>query len=72
MKKQCSLQKVEYPLSQDHINVKTLFSELKGIPKKVGMNGALEILQIPLEGIHHRGVDDARNIAKILNWCLNK
>lgn len=52
--------------------MKILFSELKGISKKVGMNGALEILQIPLEGIHHRGVDDARNIAKILNWCLNK
>ena len=51
-------------------NVKELFYDLKGLKKKVGMNGALEILQIPLEGTHHRGVDDAKNIAKILHWCL--
>jgi inhibitor of KinA sporulation pathway (predicted exonuclease) len=30
------------------------------------MAGALNILDIPLEGTHHRGIDDANNIAKIL------
>lgn len=34
------------------------------------MKGALHILDLPLEGTHHRGVDDAKNIAKILYWCL--
>jgi len=72
MKKQCKIRGIDYPLSQDHINVKTLFSETKGLRKKVGMNGALGILNIPLEGTHHRGIDDAKNIAKILNWCLKK
>ena len=70
MKNQCKIRKVEYPLSQEHINVKELFAEVKGLSKKVGMNGALDILDFELEGTHHRGVDDARNIAKILNWCL--
>ncbi|MFY8188443.1 MAG: hypothetical protein ACOVLC_10860 [Flavobacterium sp.] len=42
---------------------------MKGLTKKVGRNGALEILQL-LEGTHHRGVDDAKNIAKILYGCL--
>lgn len=70
MKKQCKIRGVEYPLSQNHINVKTLFSQVKGLKRKVGMNGALGILNIPLEGTHHRGVDDAKNIAKILTWCL--
>ncbi|WP_103068213.1 3'-5' exonuclease [Aquimarina sediminis] len=70
LKKQCSLRGVAYPLSSDHINVKTLFSEARGIRKKVGMKGALGILEIPLEGTHHRGVDDVKNIAKILDWCL--
>ncbi|QXP80493.1 MULTISPECIES: 3'-5' exonuclease [Winogradskyella] len=72
MKKQCKIRGVEYPLSQNHINVKTLFFEVKGLNRKVGMNGALDILEIPLEGTHHRGIDDAKNIAKILNWCLNQ
>jgi len=31
----------------------------------------LALLDIPLEGTHHRGVDDANNIAKILRWILN-
>jgi inhibitor of KinA sporulation pathway (predicted exonuclease) len=30
------------------------------------MAGALKYLNIELEGTHHRGKDDARNIAKIL------
>lgn len=70
MKKQCKFRGVEYPLSQEHINVKELFFKTKGLGKKVGMNGALQILNMELEGTHHRGVDDARNIAKILDWCL--
>ncbi|WGD35882.1 exonuclease domain-containing protein [Olleya sp. YS] len=70
MKNQCRIRDLDYPLSQNHINVKTLFTEVKGLHKKVGMKGALGILEIPLEGTHHRGVDDANNIAKILDWCL--
>lgn len=70
IKSQCEIRKITYPLSQDHINVKELFTEVKELNKKVGMNGALQILNIPLEGTHHRGVDDAKNIAKVLYWCL--
>ena len=70
LKNQCQIRNIDYPLSQNHINVKELFSEVKGLNKKVGMNGALHILGLPLEGTHHRGVDDAKNIAKILYWCL--
>jgi inhibitor of KinA sporulation pathway (predicted exonuclease) len=47
--------------------VKEYCSEVKGLTKKVGRNGALEILQMPFEGTHHRGVDDAKNIAK---YCM--
>ncbi|MFD2562759.1 exonuclease domain-containing protein [Aquimarina rubra] len=71
MKKQCSFRGIEYPLSQNHINVKELFAQTKGLRKKVGMKGALGILDIALEGTHHRGVDDAKNIAKILDWCIH-
>ncbi|RXR34894.1 exonuclease domain-containing protein [Flavobacterium piscinae] len=72
LKKQCQLLNVHYPLGSHHINVKELFSEVRGMHKKVGMNGALALLNLPLEGTHHRGVDDARNIAKILYWCLEQ
>ncbi len=70
LKNQCRLRDIEYPMRGEHINVKTLFTEKFGLTKSQGMNGALHLLNIPLEGTHHRGIDDAKNIAKILNWCL--
>ena len=70
LQKQCKKFNVSYPMGDQHINVKVLFTETKGLAKPTGMNGALHILNIPLEGTHHRGVDDAKNIAKILHWCL--
>ncbi|MFB9076603.1 exonuclease domain-containing protein [Flavobacterium procerum] len=70
LRKQCQSFGVEYPMSNEHINVKTYFAEKFGLDRATGMNGALQMLNIPLEGTHHRGVDDAKNIAKILNWCL--
>jgi inhibitor of KinA sporulation pathway (predicted exonuclease) len=71
MQSQCRIHNIKFPLSQNHINVKTLFAEKKGLKRNTGMSGALQILSISLEGTHHRGIDDAKNIAKILNWCLN-
>lgn len=54
--KQCKKFGVDCPMANDHINVKILFAETKGLAKPTGMNGALHILNIPLEGTHHRGL----------------
>lgn len=69
--KQCTDLKIGYPFSPSHINVKTLFALKRKLIHEQGMAGALAILDIPLEGTHHRGIDDAKNIAKILWWILN-
>lgn len=64
-KTDCRRHGVSVPESfNHHINLKTVFAAQKGI-KPCGMKGALLNLGIPLEGQHHRGIDDARNIAKI-------
>jgi inhibitor of KinA sporulation pathway (predicted exonuclease) len=39
-------------------------------PREVGMAAALARLGIELEGKHHRGGDDARNIARLLAKVL--
>ncbi|GAB3929568.1 3'-5' exonuclease [Mucilaginibacter myungsuensis] len=70
LKEQCQKFGVRYPMSNHHINVKVLFSEVYGLQKAIGMAGALRMLKLPLEGTHHRGVDDAKNIAKILSDLL--
>ena len=70
--RQCQSQKVNYPFGVSHINVKNLFAVIHALPHEVGMDEALELLGKPLEGTHHRGVDDAWNIAGILSELLLK
>jgi len=67
---QCTRFGVAYPMSRQHINVKVFFSEVYKLGKGIGMAGALRMLNLPLEGTHHRGVDDAKNIAKIFYRLL--
>ena len=50
--------------------VKERFQEVTQHPKRLGMHQALNYLKIPLVGTHHRGKDDAYNIAKIMH-CLS-
>ncbi len=64
--------KVPFPIAYPHVNLKKLFTETQGLPKRYGMAKALEIVGLPLEGTHHRGIDDARNIAKLLPYILGQ
>ena len=68
--RQCQSRQISYPFGARHINVKTLFALIYALPNEVGMAEALEIMNLPLEGVHHRGVDDAWNIAGILSELL--
>ncbi|MGL5075983.1 MAG: 3'-5' exonuclease, partial [Waterburya sp.] len=43
-----------------------------GLSKKYGMAGALKLAGIELIGTHHRGIDDARNIAQLLPYMLGR
>lgn len=63
---QCQSHNVEYPFGPTHINVKNLFALAHGLREEVGMAKALALLNLPLEGVHHRAGDDAWNIARIL------
>lgn len=63
---QCRNERVAYPFSQSHLNVKTLLAAVMGWTKAPSMDEALRRLDIPLVGRHHRGVDDAYNIAQLL------
>jgi 3'-5' exoribonuclease 1 len=62
--------RVQLPFGTDHLNIKQAFSDALGTSKRFGMAGALRKLGLPLEGTHHRGIDDARNIARILPYAI--
>ena len=67
----CRLHNVGYPFPSGHLNLKKEFSLAIGSRKKLGMTEALKKLGLELKGTHHRGIDDARNIARIVQITLN-
>jgi inhibitor of KinA sporulation pathway (predicted exonuclease) len=66
LEEQCAREGVKYPLSPTHLNVKNLFALVHGLPEEIGMMQALRAAGVPHEGTHHRGHDDAWNIAALL------
>lgn len=51
----------------DRVNLKQAFADRQGC-RPMGMAGALRRAGLALQGTHHRGIDDARNIAALLPW----
>lgn len=68
--RQCAAEGVPYPFGTRHLNAKTLYSLAHGLDRELGMAGALAHAGLPLDGTHHRGVDDAWNIAALLGGVL--
>ncbi|MGA6162057.1 exonuclease domain-containing protein [Amycolatopsis magusensis] len=64
--RQCRDSGVDYPFGDRHFNAKAEFAEAHRLRKRPGMARALEIAGLPLEGRHHRGEDDAWNIAALV------
>lgn len=56
------------PLPLPHQNLKKAFAKARKI-KQVGMATALRIAGLMPEGEHHRALDDALNIARLLPFC---
>lgn len=69
-KRVCERFGLVYPFRKEHVSLKHVHSEFYQLPRKLGMEQALRHHQIPLKGIHHRGIDDARNIAKIARQMI--
>jgi inhibitor of KinA sporulation pathway (predicted exonuclease) len=59
---------LKYPFGPTHLNVKNLFSLALGLTSELGIDAACARMGLTMEGAHHRGVDDAWNIAQI--FCL--
>jgi inhibitor of KinA sporulation pathway (predicted exonuclease) len=63
--RQCARDGVAYPFSDSHANVRVRFTKALGLARRPGMDAALKMAGLPLEGVHHRGGDDAWNIAAL-------
>lgn len=70
--RQCTAEGISYPFGPGHINVKTLFALMTGLNRGIGAKEAVEYCGMEWEGTHHRGIDDAVNIARVLGHVLGK
>jgi inhibitor of KinA sporulation pathway (predicted exonuclease) len=68
--KQCEEVGISYPFGRSHINVKNLLALQLGLKKEVGLQRGMHLLGLAPEGTLHRGVDDAWNIAAVLERVL--
>ena len=59
------------PLGPQHVNLKDEFAKLEGSRKR-GNRDALARVGLEATGVHHRGLDDARNIARLLPFILRR
>ncbi|MFF7331650.1 exonuclease domain-containing protein [Streptomyces sp. NPDC090306] len=64
--RQCRAAPAPYPFGRHHTNAKAVFTQAYGLRKRPGMAQALEMAGLRLEGRHHRGEDDAWNIAALV------
>ncbi|MFI0237863.1 exonuclease domain-containing protein [Streptomyces sp. NPDC016845] len=74
--RQCRADEVIYPFGsppeRTHTNAKAVFAAGYGLRRRPGMDRALQIAGLPLEGRHHRGEDDAHNIAALVLDLVNR
>lgn len=68
----CQFHKIENPLSHEHLNIKKEFSKAFQSDKRFGLAQALNHVGLTLEGTHHRGIDDARNMFRLLPYILKR
>ncbi len=67
----CMHHSVRFPLigEHDHYNIKTAFAASLNV-RSCSVQKALSHVGLTFQGTYHRGIDDARNIAKLLPFAL--
>lgn len=72
----CKIHGLNAEWVNQHISLKHQYGKFKNLKRAIGMKNALKLEGFKLDGTHHRGIDDARNIAKIFikhfdQWKFN-
>jgi inhibitor of KinA sporulation pathway (predicted exonuclease) len=72
LRQDCDFHKIPYPINSHHLNLKKLFAEQQHLRKKPGLGEAVRLARLDFSGTHHRGIDDARNIARLLPYIFGE
>lgn len=69
LRKTCRFYNVPYPFDDEYLDLKPAFSEAVS-GREVNMQRAMKMMELEFEGRQHRGIDDARNIARLWQAVL--
>ena len=67
----CKLHDMDYDWVNKHLNLKGQYQEMKRLHRPCSLKHALRREGFEFDGTHHRGIDDAENLAKIFNKFLD-
>ncbi|MEK7952120.1 3'-5' exonuclease [Luteolibacter soli] len=70
LEKDCQFHGQPFPFTNGHRNLKAEFSSAIASPKRFGLGQALHRLGLTFTGTPHRGIDDAKNIARVYKEIL--
>lgn len=62
----CKFHNVAWPFGSQHVNLKTRYAERFQLKRGEGFGEALRKCGLTFEGRPHRGIDDARNIVRLM------
>lgn len=57
-------------ITAKHVNIKKLFAKQQGIKRPCGVGKALGRVGLTFDGTQHRGIDDARNMARLSSYIF--
>lgn len=72
LEQDCAFHRVPCPIQAPHLNVKQLMAERQQLRKRPGLGEAVRLAGLQFAGTHHRGIDDARNIARLLPYVFGE
>jgi inhibitor of KinA sporulation pathway (predicted exonuclease) len=70
LRQDCAFHRLPSPIGAPHRNVKRIMAERHNLAKKPGLGEAIRMVGLRFSGTAHRGIDDARNIARLLPWIF--
>ena len=70
LRKDAAVHSLPWFIPGPHLNLKAEFPKRVGGKKRVGVSRALSQVGLEFRGTAHRGIDDARNIARLVAYCL--
>lgn len=72
LRQDCALHRLEPDWVDKHINLKAQYSEFRKLRRPIGLKAAVEREGFEFTGQHHRGIDDAENLAKLFVKFLDE